>query len=357
MSKIMLVGCDLHDKNMLLMFAANRAAPNKKTFLNSRESRRKMIKGLLEHAREIGASKTVFAYEASGLGFGLYDELTEAGIICHVLAPTRIERSSKERRNKTDEKDALRILEILRGHYLAGNRLPDVWIPPVETRDDRELVRCRLDVQDKITCVKTQIRTLLKRNGIEKLDSLGGSWTRKYYEWLEALSVCDEPLASGARKNLSSLLRQLKTLEAEIESLDKDIRALSQDERYAKKVRALIALAGVGMLSAMVFLTELGDLRRFKNRRQIGSYLGVVPAAYESGEASDRKGHITHQGPDRVRCMLCQCAWNHVRFDEDAKAFYGRIVAKNPKKKKKALVAAMRRLAIRMWHIVLEVEA
>jgi transposase len=47
----------------------------------------------------------------------------------------------------------------------------------------------------------------------------------------------------------------------------------------------------------MVFLTEIGDLNRFANRRQLAAYLGLAPAAFESGDRDDRKGRITRQGP------------------------------------------------------------
>jgi len=59
----------------------------------------------------------------------------------------------------------------------------------------------------------------------------------------------------------------------------------------------------------MVFLTEMGDLRRFRNRKKVGAYLGLVPTSNESGENTDHKGHITHQGPARLRKVLCQAAW------------------------------------------------
>jgi transposase len=59
----------------------------------------------------------VVAYEASSHGFILCDELRAAGFLCHVLAPTKIERSIKQKRNKNDDRDAERLLDIVRGHY------------------------------------------------------------------------------------------------------------------------------------------------------------------------------------------------------------------------------------------------
>jgi transposase len=65
-----------------------------------------MIEWLREFARRNDAPRIVVAYEASGLGFGLYDQLIEAGIECHVLAPTHLPHTTHRRKNKTDEKDA-----------------------------------------------------------------------------------------------------------------------------------------------------------------------------------------------------------------------------------------------------------
>jgi transposase len=339
---------------MLLMVGEDRQAPRKRSFRSDGGGRKALIAFLQEQAKAAGDAEVVLAYEASGMGFGLYDELSAVGIRCHVLAPSKMKRSPKERKNKTDEKDAQLILEVLRGHYLAGNKLPEVWVPDHQTLDDREVVRARLEAKRKSTLVKRQIVTLLKRKGVvrpaKKEGKAVGHWTKEGRRWLEALYECDEPLGPGARVSLGSLLRQLKSLEDEVAKLDEAVEELSGTERYVESVKKLTPLEGVGVLAAMVFLTEMGNLERFKNRRQVAAYLGLAPSAYESGESGDRKGHITRQGSARVRFVLCQAAWNRVRTNKPEQALYERICAKNPKRKKKALVAAMRRLAIRMWH-------
>jgi transposase len=88
MDKIMMVGCDLHDRSMLLKIAIGVASPDKRSWSNDRAGRKAMIGDLKRRAGAAGTTRIVFAYEASGLGFTLYDELTAAGIECHVLAPT-----------------------------------------------------------------------------------------------------------------------------------------------------------------------------------------------------------------------------------------------------------------------------
>jgi len=345
-----MVGCDLHDKNMLIKIAHNRGKPAQKSFGNTISGRKGMIQVLKKQASEAGDATVVFAYEASYMGFGLYDELTDAGFQCHVLAPTKIARSVKHRRRKTDARDAERLLEIVRGHVLGGNEMPSVWIPDHGTRDDRELVRMRLEVGRKITAVKSQILVLLKRNSFRKPRKMGNNWTKGHRAWLEESSKPESALPVGARYALSSLVRQLRALEGEVARLEKHIEALACTERYAVPVRELKKLKGVGTLTAITYLTEMGDLSRFGNRRKVGAFLGLVPSSNESGERDDRKGHITHHGPPRVRKVLCQAVWSRVRTDPNEKKVYERIVARNPKHKKIAIVAAMRRLAVKMWH-------
>lgn len=356
MEKHIIVGFDVHDETILRKLAVDRGEPEVRTFNNTETGRRNLIADLQKRSRAQGGAQVIFAYEASQQGFGLYDELTNAGFGGYVLAPTKIARSAKHRRRKTDERDADRILEILRGHVLAGNSIPSVWIPDPQTRNDRELVRMRLAVRDKITATKAQILSLLKRNKLRKPTATGKNWTKKHREWLGQLPDATPDVSVGAALALKSLLRQLTMLEREVVLLDQDIEVLSRTARYAEPVRELMKLKGVGLLTAMVFLTEMGDLSRFRNRQHVAAYLGLIPSSQESGEQDDRKGHITHQGPARVRKVLCQSSWAIARYDVDERSVYRRIVGKNPKHKKIAVVALMRRLGIKMWHRGLEAQ-
>jgi len=356
MNKAIMVGADVHKVNMLLKVARDRDTSVEMSFTNSRSGRKAMCRYLLKQKEEAKADRIIFAYEASPVGFGLYDELTEIGIESYVLAPTNIARSVKHRRRKTDAADSERILEIVRGHILAGNPIPSIWIPDHQTRDDRELVRTRLDTGKKLIVIKAQIVSLLGRNSYRKPNGTGTNWTKRHRQWLGESMKMDSGLPFGARLALGSLLRQLAALEAEQRVLDRQVEELSRTDRYALTVQELIGLNGVGILTAMVYLTEMGDLSRFANRRDVGAYLGLIPSSFESGEINNRKGHITRHGPSRVRKVLCQASWARVRTDSREKRVYERIVARNPKMKKIAVVASMRRLAIKMWHVGLRAQ-
>ena len=346
MRQPIMVGCDLHDRTMLLKIARGTEKPRTMSVRNTASGRVQMIAKLKALA---GQEEVIVAYEASGQGFALYDQLMQAQVTCFVLAPTKIARSTRQKREKTDEKDAEDLLDLLRAHLLAGSRLPKVWVPDVQTRDDRALVRGRLDLADKRTAVKRQIKGLLKRHGLAHSGNASQGWTRGYVVWLRVL-VERGNLGIALREALGSLLRQEEFLDGEMQRMDQALQELAAAPRYAKPVAQLTKIKGVGTLTALVFLSEMGDLGRSKNRRQLSAYLGLAPSSYESGQRSDRKGHITRQGPARVRRVLCQAAWSRVRSDGPAQEAYQRLLEKNPKHKKIAVVAVMRRLAVLMWH-------
>jgi len=207
----------------------------------------------------------------------------------------------------------------------------------------------------KVTAAKNEIQSLLKRFGVERPKGLGKGWTKGYRAWLDSLADGRGPLGHGAIVVLTSQLGLLGVYEKEMACFDHHIKALAATPRYGSAVASMEVTKGVSVLTAMVVLTELGDLARFRNRRAVAAYVGLVPSKHESGEANDRKGHITRQGPARVRRVLAQAAWSWTLWDPGAKAAYERLVARNPKKKI-ALVAMMRRLLIRLWHRGLEAQ-
>jgi transposase len=350
------VGCDSHEKTLVNKIAHNDGAMETKKFGANRAGRQKLIEYLKERSHRAEEAQVVVAYEASGNGFILCDDLKAAGLQCHVLAPTKIERSSKQKRNKNDDRDAEHLLDIVRGHYLAGTKMPAVWIADLQTRDDREPVRARQDLSDKQTTVKTQIQMLLKRYGLEKHEGIGKSWTKRYRQWLETISSDGPAIQFGMRQTLKSLLRQLQFLEQEIGQMDQVMRELADTPRRKPIVDELMKEKGVGLMTAMKYTTDISDFKRFRRGRQIGAFFGLVPSSNESGETNDRKGHITREGSPSARKVLCQASWSRVQHDQREREIYDRLVRRNPKKKKIALVACMRRLAVRLWHIGLQAQ-
>src|SRR5262249_4634933 len=152
------VGIDLGDKNSVARIALEREKTERWAFVNNRRGRSRLFSEVKRRAEQLGNAEVVMAYEASACGFVLSDEAAASGIPCCVLAPTKMEKSLEQRNHKNDDRDAEDVLDKLRGHVLAGNRLPTVWVPDRATRDDRELVRTRLELGEQETKVKSQIQ-------------------------------------------------------------------------------------------------------------------------------------------------------------------------------------------------------
>lgn len=355
MVNFIFVGCDLHQETLVNRIAVGQGPSYRKVMTNTRAGRASLIAYLKRESIQHGGAPIVFGYEASGQGFILHDQLQAAGMECHVLAPTKMEASIKGKRNKNDDRDAERVLRCLRAYKLAGEALPSVWIPDLQTRDDREIVRSRQDVGDKVSALKTQVRSLLLRHGLEKPREVGKPWTKSHRQWLEQLQENPQS-GTGVRTALRSLMRQLDQLESEIRQLDDAVDELSQQPHRKAIVSALDQEVGVGRLVATAYVVEVGDFKRFRRGRQIGAYWGITPSSDESGEVNDRKGHITRQGSARIRKLLCQATWYRAIKHPEVREIYQRLVSRNPKKKKIAVVACMRRLAVRLWHIGLQAQ-
>lgn len=348
MCKIIMIGCDLHDRSMLIRLAVGKGEPEQLSFDNDVRGRNQMIAKLKACARAHQATRIVLAYEASGLGFGLTDLLVDQGIECHVLSPSLLPKTPKGSKLKTDAKDAQMLLEQVRGHVMAGNRLPVVWTPPKRLRDDRDLVRARIDAGDELTRVKLKILSALKRRGIIKPAWYTSGWSKRFIAWLrqDVVAALDIAVATV----FESLIDRYELFHRERAKLDKAIRTLAHEPRYQVAHQTLRTIPGVGLLVAMTFLTEMGDLTRFHNRREVGAYLGLCPSSFESGESNNRKGRITRQGPSRLRKVLCQAVWTSVRDSQSTRADYLRLQQGQSKRTKKAVVALMRKLGVLMWH-------
>lgn len=343
---------DLHQRTMLAGIAVDRGPV---TFVSLDTDDDGGVAELMGRLHDLSGahpgSRVLVSYEASGCGFRLADMMEAEGFEESVLSPSHLPVTHKKRSFKTDKNDVIRILDVLRAHVLAGNDLPSVWKPSPELRDDREIVRRRLDLKERAADVKNKIHGLLRRHGVKHPEEFKSYWTKKHLLWLGLVAG---ELDYGAGCVLLSMLRELKFYLDEASRMDRELFELAGEDRYRERVAALTGIKGVGTLTAMVFLTELGDLSRFGNRRELSSYLGLVPRSYESGEHDDRKGHISRMGPARVRKVLNQSAWAVVRYNQaDGDWFRERTEGSNKTRKRKMVVAMMRRLGVRLWHTAL----
>jgi transposase len=237
------------------------------------------------------------AYEAGPTGFGLARSLTAAGIRCEVIAPSKLQRPSGDR-VKTDAKDAVHLARLLRlDEYVA------VSVPTVEQETARDLVRAREDARADLMRARHRLSKLLLRQGI--VYSGGKAWTGAHDAWLRGQRFDSVALQLTFESDYDAVL----AVQARRERLDTAIAAMAADSQFTPLIHRLGCLRGVGALTGFALAVEIGDWHRFTGNT-IGSFVGLVPSEYSSGQ-SRAQGSITKTGNTHVRRLLVEAAWHH----------------------------------------------
>ena len=262
------------------------------------------VRKLRRYFQRLQAEGTVRAcYEASGAGYVLQRSLSEWGVECHLAAPSLIPRRPGEHR-KTDRRDAIKI-----GRDFRDDRLVLINVPTEEDERIRDLVRCRECFQREILKSRHYILKFMRRRAFVFRD--GENWTVRHMSWIRQVLTPGE-LAVEDHVVLSEYLALLEYKLQRRDELDQRIAALALSPRYKPVVDRICCFRGFKTQAAMVLATELGDLRRFANPRQLMAYVGLVPSEHSSGDRR-RLGAITKAGNARVRHVLIQAAWGYRR--------------------------------------------
>ncbi len=111
----------------------------------------------------------------------------------------------------------------------------------------------------------------------------------------------------------------------------------------------------------MTFVLTLEDPSRFAKSREVGAYLGLVPASDQSG-GSDPEKHISKHGNKMMRKLLVSSAHyilGPFGEDSDLRRHGEKIASRGGKNaKKRAVIAVARKLWVllhRLWVITAEV--
>jgi transposase len=267
------------------------------------------------------------AYEAGFSGFWLAHRLQAAGIAVCVVNPADVPTRDSERRYKRDRSDARKLARLLR-----AGQLEPIYVPSVEQLADRALVRTRYQLVAKQTRVKNQVKSHLHFFGVPiPEDFARRSWSAAFLSYLETLPVHAPALAhSGAAETLALQLAELRQLRVLLLENMRAIRRLSRTKRYAQDVEHLVALPGIGLLTAMILMTEIIDVERFAHLDQLAAFAGLAPSLGGSGDA-EYEGPITPRRSKHLRRILVESAWVAVRKDLALMADFDRLSRRMPR--------------------------
>ncbi len=243
-------------------------------------------------------------------------------------------------KRKTDRDDALKLARMA---SLKG--LSPVHVPTPEVRQQRTLIKYRKSLSQRVTQIQNSVRALFANQGIE-IDSGKRAWCSGR-ERIDAyrMKLCECSSNELWRGQLDLELSQLDALTEQLKGVEAQLDALAEDNPHVKR---LMTIPGVGRKAAEILVATIDDPHRFKNARQVSSYLGLVPKQYQSGQM-DRNGRITKRGCRLARTILVECAWVSTRYNAWAKKTYVRIQGGMSTRKKKAGIALARKIAVIAW--------
>jgi len=119
---------------------------------------------------------------------------------------------------------------------------------------------------------------------------------------------------------------------------------------YSREMKILTSVPGIGDVSAMILLAEIGDIKDFASGDKLASWLGIVPRVYQSADKL-HTGSITKRGSEHARWILTQIAHVAARSRNNAlKAFYSRKKAVIGAAK--SVIALARKIVVIIWHLL-----
>ena len=281
-------------------------------------------------------------YEAGFSGYWTQRALTQHGVNCSVVHPADVPTRDKDRQQKTDRVDCRKLAMALKDKRIEG-----IYIPSEQQVDDRDILRGRQQLVQDQTRHKNRILSWLIFHGhlIPEGYKTSSHFSNRFVSWLENLTVSE-----SAKTSLHLKLQSLKQVRSLLLEANRYIRRLSGRDDYKASVGLLRSIPGIGMINAMIFLTELGDIRRFKNMDKLCSYVGLTPNIYSSSETIHVKG-ITHRCNHILREALVESTWCAVRKDPSLLKAYHQYV--NRMNSNKAIIKVARKMLNRIRFVLL----
>ncbi len=284
--------------------------------------------------------RVTVVYEAGFSGYWLYDCVVGWGARCVVTPPSLIPIVVGNR-VKTDRRDSGKLSWLL-----SRGMLFSIWIPDPMQRSHRQVLRRRRQLVQDRTRLQSRIKAELALHGLS-VNTGTGRWTGPVERSLASITFAD----SWMQQSYTRLLTMYRLVTEQLVEQTKLLRELATTAPYCKRLRLLQTVPGIGVITGMALLLELGQVERFTRADALAAYVGLTPSQYSSGDHI-RMGRITGMGNRYLRSLLIEAAWIAIRRDNHLRTVYDRL--KQRAGGKRAIVAVARRLLLAMRRVLLD---
>lgn len=229
----------------------------------------------------------------------------------------------------------------------ANLKLPVCYMPDDDEFALREYLRARSDLVRMRTMLKNRVHAVLHRRGI--LAPTADMFTRVGRAFLTQLDL-DE----AGRTILDRYLETMDQIRRAVDESTPSLKELLRQPRWSKSAALLMTMPGIGLITALTILAELGDLKRFRSRAAVANYAGLVPIVRDSNQ-KHYSGGISHRGSNHLRAVLGEAAWMAVPRVPVYRHLFDRVERK--KNKVTAIVAVARRMLEDAFTLLIRDEA
>jgi len=327
------IGIDVHKKSWSVNLRTDLF--DHKTF-SMNPSANELIRYVDEH---FPGYRVKCCYEACCCGYTAFREFSEVGWEVLVVNSPDVPVINKQQIHKSDTVDCRHLCKQLQAGQLRG-----IYVPDEKQEQLRSLFRQRNNLTKALRKIKCHIKGELLYYGINAPKCYdNNNWSKAMLSWLQSLPW----KYKTGQSSLQSKLRHLHFVYYEWLQVSNELRAYARRE-YKKDYYLLRSVPGIGPLTAIGILAELGDVRQFKKFDRLCSYVGLVPSVYSSGEKVQTRG-LTPRSKQLLRSYLIEASWTAVRRDMALHEYY-RSHAGKPANK--IIVKVARKLLSRMWHVI-----
>lgn len=298
--------------------------------------------GVIRHLRShYPGAQFECVYESCAWGFELQRRLSEAGMSCVVVHAADVATTDKDRKRKSDPVDALKL-----ARHLAGGELKGIYVPAEELQKQRNLIRYRERLIGDINRSKNRLKSLLKYQGVDLPERYAkNNWSQNFVRWVQSQASRDPLLG----ETLLLMIEQIKALRQVLLRVETQLRGLRKGP-YAAQVKLACSVPGIGPTTAMTFLLEVGDVRRFKGFDALNDFVGFCPDTNNSGDTERDRG-LTSRRHKRLRSLLIEAAWEAVRIDPALMNSYEALCKRM--KRTQAIIRIARKLLRRLRAVLI----
>ena len=284
MKKVYYIGMDIA-KNVFQVFLADQRGRE----LGNRKLTRKQLIPFFANLQPC-----TVGIEACGTAHHWARTLIELGHEAKLIQPIRV-KAFLGNRNKTDAADAKAICEAL---MHPGTRF--VTVKTVAQQVMKHYLSRRERLVRNRTELINQTRSFLSEYGI----SLPKSRSQFEHNFTAVTSANWDKFSDDLKRILEDNYSEYQSIQEKIMDMDRHIKNNAQKN---EKCRRLQEINGMGPLTATAIVSNVGDVKQFKNGRQLAAYLGLTPREYSSG-GKQRLSSITKRGNRAVRTLLVMAA-------------------------------------------------